>query len=427
MLVGTGRRVINPEVGHNLCGYGADYPNEGVHDDISVTALYLADGRRDALLLSFDLIGFMAPAQAALRAEIARATGVADVFLACTHVHSGPDVIEEWLGGLRPGGFRKDYMERLTRWAVEAAVDAKASAEECGLRYNYAYVEENMNRRYTFPDRRFLYIPDNKQLLGQSKEYVDRELGIIAFRKKGTPNVYKAVITNYTCHPLNVGNSSNLVTADYQGVLRRHVEEAFGGCMCVTTTGAAGDNHPLMPESGFASAEEMGARLARQAIMRCYDSVAADYDERLRLAYPEVALAAKDAATRECLPEREARTRALPADARPYKTHVSLLGIGPVLLAGFPGEPVSELGAMLKWSSPFLKSYVMFTATDCAGYFPTVNQFRWGGYEPDTTAFVRGTGEMLVGKILETAHDLVRQQPLDIPAIDVGGVDGSPK
>ena len=44
----------------------------------------------------------------------------------------------------------------------------------------------------------------------------------------GTPNRYKAVLTNYTCHPLCVGNSSNLASADYQGVLRRRVEETFG-------------------------------------------------------------------------------------------------------------------------------------------------------------------------------------------------------
>jgi len=424
MLVGTARRVINPEIGHHLCGYGSDYPNAGVHDDISVTALYLGDGAHEALLLSFDLIGFTVTTQRALRAAITSASGVKDVFLACTHVHSAPDVIDAWLGGGPSPTFRKDYMERLTNWAVEAAVEAKRNIDECQLRYNYAYVEENMNRRYNFPDRRFLYIPDNKQLLGLSKEYVDRELGIIAFRKKGTPNLYKAVITNYTSHPLNVGNSSNLVTADFQGVLRRRVEETFGGCTCVTTTGAAGDNHPLMPESGFASAEEMGTRLARQAILRCYDSVAADYDERLRFAYPEVALTIKDAATREMLPEREARTHKLPAVAGPYKTHVSLLGIGPVLLAGFPGEPVSELGAMLKWSSPFLKSYAVFTATDCTGYFPTANQFYWGGYEPDTTAFARGTGEMLVARIIETAHELLREQPLKLPAIDAKATDG---
>ncbi len=284
-----------------------------------------------------------------------------------------------------------------------------------------------MNRRYSFPDRRYLYIPDNKQLLGTSREYVDRELGIVAFRKKGSANHYKAIITNFTSHPLCVGNSSDLVTADYQGVLRRLVEETFDGCLCLSTTGAAGDNHPLLPESGFAGAEEMGAKLARQAITRCYDSIPADYDEQLRLACPAVNLKFKDAETCQMLPEKHARKHKPTTTRRQYRTFVSLLGIGPVLLAGFPGEPVAELGAMLKWSSPFLKTYALFTATDCAGYFPTVNQFYWGGYEPDSTLFARGAGESMVESILASAGQLLRRQPLRLPALDAAGTHGHPR
>jgi len=426
MLIGAARETINPEVGHPICGYGPDYLNTGVHDDLSVTALYLHDGTREAFLLNFDLIGLVQSTVARFRAAIARATRVKaqHVFLACTHVHSAPEVIEEWvIKGWPIRNCRKDYMDRLQGWAVRAAVQAKASAEQCQLRYNFTDVHENMNRRYNFPDRRFLYIPDNKQLLGTSREYVDRELGILAFRRKGTRNQYKAVITNYTSHPLCVGNSSNLITADFQGVLRRRVEETFEGCLCLSTTGAAGDNHPLLPESGFAAAEQMGTRLAQQAITRCYDAVPADYDEQLRLAYPAVSLPFKDAETRAMLPEQQARKQKLLA-RKPYKTHISLLGIGPVLLAGFPGEPVAGLGAMLKWSSPFLKTYALFTATDCAGYFPTMNQFHWGGYEPDTTLFTRGTGEFLVGRILDAAQQLIRKQPLRLPALAAADVDG---
>jgi neutral ceramidase len=427
MLVGAAREIINPEVGHHLCGYGPDYRNTGVHDDLSVTALYLNDGTREAFLLNFDLIGLVQSTIARFRTAVARATRVpaGHVFLACTHVHSAPEVIEKWVTKDWPTpNCRRDYMERLQAWTVQAARQAKSSAEPCDLRYNFTFAAENMNRRYNFPDRRFLYIPDNKQLLGQSSEYVDRELGIIAFRRKGTLNRYKAVITNYTSHPLCVGNSSDLVSADYQGVLRRRVEETFEGCICLSTTGAAGDNHPLQPESGFATAEEMGTRLARQVITRCYDSVLADYDEQLRLAYPSITLKFKDAATRQMLPEKQARKQKPRSTRAQYKTCMSLLGIGPVLLAGFPGEPVAELGAMLKWSSPFLKSYALFTATDCAGYFPTQNQFYWGGYEPDTTLFARGTGESMVACLLDNARQLITRQPLCLPALNAAGVDG---
>ena len=81
----------------------------------------------------------------------------------------------------------------------------------------------------------------------------------------------------------------------------------------------------------------------------------------------------------------------------------------------------------VKWSSPFLKTYVLFTATECLGYFPTVNQFYWGGYEPTSTIFARGAGEALVSGILDTAHRLLRDQPLRIPPIDAPAESGMPR
>lgn len=423
MLCGAGRRVINPEVSHNLAGYGPDYPNTGVHDDLTVTALYLQDGKTDALLLNFDLIGMRLDYVRELRAVVARALGVAAVriFLTNTHTHSGPEV-RSYPERKIPSRARSDYDARLMAWAVEAAEEARASAEPCTLHYNFDFAAENMNRRFSLPDRQHLYIPQYKQLLGKSPEYVDRELGIVAFRKQGSPNRYKALITNYTCHPLCVGNSSNLCSADFQGALRRTVEATFEGALCLATTGAAGNNHPLTPESGFAAAEKMGVALGNLAINRTYDSIEAGYDTRLRLAYKSFALPARDKATTRLLPERDDWKR-VPwrmgkGAPKAFKTEFGLLGIGPILFVALPGELVSELGAVVKWSSPFLKTYHLYQATDNAGYIVSSNQFLWGGYEAVTSSYAQGSGEKLVQAILKGAEGLLRKTPLNLPPRD---------
>ena len=417
---GAGRRIINPELGHHLAGYGPDYANTGVHDDLSVTALYLHDGRRDALLLNYDLIGMKREFNKRLRDAAAKAAGIPSerIFLTNTHTHSGPEIrsyarpdrpVPEHIGA---------YIERLFAWTCEAAVEAKSNAEPCTLHYNFTFAEENMNRRYSFPDRRFLYIPQNKQLAGQSEEYVDRELGVVAFRKQGTPNRYKAVVTNYTCHPLCVGNSSNLCTADFQGVLRRVVEETFEGALCLTTTGAAGDNHPLLPESGFSRAEKMGSTLGQLAVARTYDGIQVDYDTKLRMGYFDLALKARDAETTRLLPEAEDHRRVpygMRENVKAYKTCVGLLGVGPLLFVALPGELVSSLGASVKWSSPFLKTYHLYQATDNMGYIVSTNQYLWGGYEAVTSAYAKGSGEALVRKILDGAESLLKKDPLHLP------------
>lgn len=427
MRCGTGRRVINPEPGHHLSGYGTEYPNDGVHDDLTVTALYLESEERAAALLNFDLIGMRGAFNAKLRAAVARRISLkpGEVFLTNTHTHSGPEVRVRYQAGGKDLT-RPDYNRRLIKWAAEAAADARAAAEPCTLHYNFAFAQENMNRRYSLPDRRFLYVPQHKQLAGLSPEYVDRELGLVAFKKKGTPNRYLAVITNYTCHPLCVGNSSNLVSADFPGALRYTVEETFAGCRCLATTGAAGDNHPLSPEAGFSAAEKTGAALGRLAIARLYDAVEVAYDTRLRLAYRRITLPTKDDHTARLLPEEEDRRR--PSWMRQegvtvFRTCYGLLGIGPLLFVAVPGELVAELGAALKWSSPFLKTYVLYQATDNAGYIIAANQYLWGGYEGATCALARGSGELLVRKILDGAGKLLEKEPLILPPRPPAKVD----
>jgi hypothetical protein len=414
MLVGTAREIINPDPGHHLSGYGDNYPNEGVHDDLTVTALYLHDNTTEAVLLNFDLIGMQAPLVALMRTAISEKTEIPldQIFLANTHTHSGPVIRESKLA-------RPDYNDKLLRLAATAAANAKASTEECDLYYNFAFAHENMNRRYNFPDRRSLYTPQNKQLIGTNHEFIDRELGIIGFRKKNTPNKYKSVITIYTCHPLCVGNSSLLASADYQGYLRKTIEETFTGCLTMSLTGCAGDHHPLLPESGFAQAEKMGRTLGSLAIARLYDSIHVDYDTKLRTAWRDISLPARDQHTNNLLPEpwnRELFAESLKANPpKDRQTKISLLGVGPILIAGTPGEPVAELGAMIKWSSPFLKTYPLFLATDSPGYIPTANQFLWGGYEAVTSPFAQGAGEKLVHEIITTAHSLLQKSPLQFP------------
>ncbi|HYF48128.1 MAG TPA: neutral/alkaline non-lysosomal ceramidase N-terminal domain-containing protein [Planctomycetota bacterium] len=418
---GAARRVINPEKGHHLAGYGSNYLNEGVHDDLVVSVIFLNDGKSAAVLINFDLIGMGGNLNKAVRESVASTLGLRDdqVFITCTHTHGGPEVRDyHHTSGACPNS-REDYNARLVQWSREAAADAKQNAEPCELFYNFTQVAENMNRRYSFPNRKFLYTPDHKQLAGLSSEYVDRELGVVAFKKKGTSNRYKALITNYTMHPVCVGNSSLLCTADYPGAIRRTVEETFAGCICLPTTGATGDLHPLQPEAGFAYAQRVGTTIGQTVLGRTYDAIRAE-DTSLRLAWNKISLPARDAATSKLYPQGDEQAYSPDWAARGNKTvetHFSLLGIGPLLFVGVPGELVAELGAFVKWNSPFLKTYILFQATDNVGYIPAGNQYLWGGYEAVYNPFARRAGELLVRSILDAADGLTLERPLVLPSV----------
>jgi len=417
--------VINPLVGDYLYGYSNHIQITGIHDNLTVTALYIKSQEKNALLLTFDLVGMRQSNIDIIRRTISRQTKVplSRIFLTMTHTHSGPFTTAwDYLPRKRQVAVSK-YLHRVGLEATEAAQEAIENAEECILKYNYTQVPINMNRRFTMPDRRFYYIPDHKQLAGLSDGYVDAELGIIAFIKKGSANLYKAIITNFSAHALCVGNTTTLASADYPGYLRKAVEETFNGVKVLTTTGAVGDLHPQMPEAGFAYAQSFGSQLAIQVMQRLYDSVEVTYDTKLRTAYKKIVLKSRDRSLLAYLPlhqERAALKGKIPAKPQTLTTAYSLLGIGPLLLVGLPGEPSGALGAMLKWSSPFLKTYVMYQATgEGGGYMLPRNQVYWGGYEILKQRSSPGQGEYLIQSALRAADYLLKKDSLAFPQVSL--------
>jgi len=424
ILCGAGRTIINPPVGDYLYGYSNDIQSTGIHDDLSVTALYLKSEDQEAVLLSFDLCEVEEEVINLIRQAVSNKVQVPlpQIFSTFIHTHTGPFLTPfDFLSAARKKAIM-DYRKKLLGWAAQAADEAKGNAEECILKYNYTVAPENMNRRYQYPDRRFFFIPNQKHLAGLGDGYVDRELGMVAFKIKGKGNHYKAIITNFSAHVLCVGNSSTLFSADYQGVLRRTVEDSFRGALVLTTTGAVGDLHPLKPEAGFAYMEQMGTRLGIQVVERIYDSVEVEYDTKLRMAYNQITLKRKDEPTANLFPLKSERETALEkAQNNPREVKVSyyLLGLGPILFAGLPGEPVGALGAMLKWSSPFLKSYVLYESTghDKTNYMVTSNQYMWGGYEANSSELAQGQAEYLIYTVAESARKLLAKKPIDYPLL----------
>lgn len=84
----------------------------------------------------------------------------------------------------------------------------------------------------------------------------------------------------------------------------------------------------------------------------------------------------------------------------------SLLAIGPILFIGVPEELLSELGSMLKWCSPFKRTYIMYEATGGLGYIAHPNAYRWGGYEAISALLSPACVRPLINHILDSAEEL---------------------
>lgn len=430
LLCGAAKACITPDLPINLAGYRPDLIATGVLDDLFATALYVESGGEGAVLIAMDTISVDAEFVAEVQAGVAKATGLPAraVFTTASHSHSTPRVRkarENESAEVRAQC--EAYRSRVVNGCVEAAHKAKAGAEEVTAHYNTARIRENLNRRVFFPGGEYFYQPKQKNLLPLADGYTEEELGFVFFRSVKTKN-FVSVLANYTAHPLTIGDSSSLVSADYPGVLKREIERNLGGT-AVFVTGSCGDNHPLGAEAGIARCERMGLALAEKVLYHRWDAVDLDVTT-VGADHREVVLPALSSAQLSALPRNfDFHRKQAPAEQHPqgFRTRVSLLGIGPLLFVGVPGETTAELGARLKWESPFPKTFVMFMATDNLGYIPHRNAYEWGGYEVLTSSLAPSAGRKLIDEALDGAEALKvamerRGPPLRLPGQGAGPV-----
>jgi len=417
MKAGFAEAVITPPNGRCLlAGYALRWAT-GVHDDLYASIVYLEDGDVRALLVSFDLLAMEAPLIAELKGALHADLGLepGNIFFTCTHTHEGPEVRERkfqynWYNDPAPDylpGYKTFLGERVT----EAAREAAAAAQEFDLLVNRAYVDENMNRRFFLTNEEFIGIPGNKDLVPVAYGHADKELGVIAFCPAGSRQPF-GLILNYTMHPLTAGNTSTLISADAPGVARQLIRESMM-CPACYITGAAGDNHPKAPEGGFAETRRVGQVLATEAPKRTYDAFKVQGPIRLKCLTRSIPLKLRTLAEFQSIPlagipqgvigENVVRVEQPGAEVG---VEFSLLAIGPVLLIGIPGELLSELGSVLKWLSPFKRTYVMYQATESYDYIAHPNAYLWGGFEAFCGQLSPSAVRPLVNAIIDAAEEI---------------------
>jgi hypothetical protein len=338
-----------------------------------------------------------------------------NIFFTCTHTHEGPEVRERkfrdrWGPHDRPD-YLDGYQSFLIAKAAEVSRQAAAQAQEFDLVVNSAYVDENVNRRFFLSDERFLGVPGNKHLVPVAHGHADKELGVIAFCPRGSRRPF-GLIVNYTMHPLTAGNTSTLISADAPGVVRQVIKESMG-CLACYITGAAGDNHPRASEAGFAETRRVGEVLATEAIKRSADGFKVKEPVHLQCLTRSVPLKLRTFDDFRRIPLHGLNESVLHENfkrvEKPGATvdvEFSLLAIGPVLFIGVPGEMLAELGSVLKWFSPFKRTYILYQATESFDYIAHPNAYLWGGFEIICGQLSPSSVRPLINAIIDAAEEL---------------------
>lgn len=403
MKISFGKKVISPEIGTKVAGYGTEDYSVAKLDDLYVTALALDDGSKRSVILGFDLLGIDEEYIKKIRKACADVFGgeEAQVIVSCTHTHSGPNV--RTLGRC-PSIFEKDYADALV---VSVASLVKGIFEQDWIETDVFFYslncDANVNRRFVASNNKCSFLPHRRDMERIADGFADKEVGVLAFRDKKNRIVY--IIGNYAAHPLAShcpGIGGHRISADYPGAFRRYIEEETGAD-CMFLSGAAGDMVPKGHETGKAASEAVGIKLAQAAINGVITATRDSENYMLKnttLQYGQFYTTAK---------MREFRKYSIApqyAGKDELKFELQLLSIGDVCLVGVPGEMVAELGQEIKWHSPFRKTFILYCSTAYMDYLCHGNALVAGGYEAREQYTDGRTGLKLVTTAVDGAYEL---------------------
>lgn len=418
LRVGAGQADITPDptVLNWVTGkaYGA------VLDPLAVHALVLDDGVTKAVLIRWDLVDVSESARDEVRAAVGGALKMPpeNIMVHASHNHSAP-WSPVWRAGARgretdtwwairymPAQNEfppfKAWMERLLSGTVKAAKDAANTARVVTPAIGRIALSEYLHNRrpraaawgIVDPRSGAAPVPSspewNPELLSGGATFgpMDRTLSLVSFRDAEGKSV--AALFHVACHAVSIYPSNPAISGDWPGATARAISAALGG-EALFLQGTCGDINPW--RRGAAAVAEMAAGIAKKT------QITARYSAKLAIGPLRVARTVVE------LPLTTEGKKRIGGDT--VRTEIQAIVCGPLALVALPGEPMTELGAAIRASSPFPQTLVMgYTNGNGAHYVGMPGEKARGGYE----AGVAGAGTDECGPLMvEAAVRLLRE------------------
>jgi hypothetical protein len=381
---------------------------EGVHMNQRIKAFVFDNGERRMAVVSADLLGVVQMFHRAIAGEVAEDPGIAwnDLLITATHSEANPsNATLSPLLTAYAGVFDEEYARTVFEAAVAAIREAARDLEPVKFAAGHTEVDAVSN---------FVY--DETE-----KPFVDRGLDVLRFdRMNGTT---KGMLVAYPGHFNLGGDEAILTSSDGAGYVERMLEqeiEARQGERPIVgylagTVGDSGVNEPA--EENFYQETESSARDIVAGALDVFDSL----DPGPRFEVNSVAERFPPP------PGHEVPNFPLLAGAPipfmvSHSLHVQAFQIGDVVLAGVPGEPVTELGWAIRdriAELGFTRGIPLSHANDWTGYIYTSDQYDRQEGRSDQGAYGRDQGWYLVDKAIDLTKVLID------PNYDYGSFDRS--
>jgi hypothetical protein len=398
LRAGADVRAITPSLREGpvfLAGFQGDRRATAVNRDLCVRTLALAeDGRPPFVLTVCDLIGVPRVDTLTIRAAVADLG--ADVVVAATHTHSGPDTIGLWGPDETTSGVDDGYLATV-RTQVEASIRAAVAALGPARMFAGTGSVEGVIRNYRDPD------------------VLDAQVGVLAFDRPDGEAI--ATLVNVGVHPEVLDGGSTVVSPDMAGACCAHLDQRRGG----VTVWASGDLGGMRsPEEGPRSPGEATRKggIVADTVLRVLADAPVQPDGGVRVRYrgAEVELPLWNPRFRAGI--EAGLLRGALAGRGTLTTDVGLLDLGTARAACWPGEVLPKLGMEAKRRLGTDAPLLVGLANDELGYILADEDFTepddWDdpGYRYEESMSVGPTtGSLLLAALEHLLDDLLAREP----------------
>jgi hypothetical protein len=382
LLAGMNATRITLPAGVILGGYsGRNAPSTGEHDPLHVRTAAIKIGDDTAVIVACDLVGLERQHVIAVKQHVQRDLGIppSRVLISAIHTHAGPRNIA--LFGEPCDGYQAIYeaIEKSIAGAVAAMEPASISTAAGRI------TGVSFNRRDHDP----------------SSEHVDDECQVLVLKRaagKGDRDVI-GLLYNFSCHPVVMGASNLLVSADWVYFANERIRAAHPGAVPLFLQGSSGNLNPVNtpinmigPPHTFDDCKLIGDQVGDAVVALAKGARPAPDPGRLRGIESTITIKADDVDKAEIFTFADAKAS---GGEFVVTSSVQAIAFDGIAFAGIPGELFSEIGIRIKKGAPFDHVLVVGYANDYIGYIPTRANYLAGGYETAMMTLCEEEGEIV--------------------------------
>jgi len=411
---------ITPPVGVDMTGFGGRPSGAvGIHDDVFAKVLVLDNSNQKLVIVTSDLLSLDFDLVARIRELIKEQLHIPpeNVMLSSSHTHSGPATIS--LRGL--GEHDESYVDVLVKKIVGATAEADAKLADAQFGFGRGNVQIGVNRRQKRDDGAMVL---GVNLDGKVAPYVDV---VRVDNAEGKP---MAILFCHAAHPVVLGGSNLLISADYPGYAMQVIQQVEKGSVAMFAQGCSGNINSNPVGRTFEDARRLGTILGAAVIGTAEQletrSGAASVPARIELRSRSKTI---HLPLQEPIPVAEAqrlvenyqkelaeikekgigRPRSYMVQgqlewaqdmlkesqegkkSRTQAFEIQAMQLGDIAIVSLTGEVFIELALEIAARSPYEQTIVLGYTNGCIGYIPDEESYPDGGYEVSSAYRYYGT------------------------------------